>query len=94
MNFLYHIHEQSIKCPYCDKDCEDDDYVVARELDNRIEFECEYCYKKFWAEACMVYNTYSDCNLNDIEHSFKPTKSHPMVFDCENCYQTEVREDA
>lgn len=93
MNFNYHIYAPSIKCPYCDKECYDDDYLVAQDLEVRVEFECEYCGKVFYAEACIVYNTYSDCALNNKEHIFKQSKSHSRVFNCENCYYTEVRDE-
>ena len=91
MNFNYHIHKSSIECPYCDKSLIDDDGEVAMSPEERIEFECIYCGKKFWADSCIVYNTYSDCKLNGEEHKFKASKSHPTVFNCENCYEYEVR---
>ena len=91
MNVNYHIYVSNVKCPYCDKDCEDTEYEVARELETRIEFECEHCGRKFYAEACIVYSTYSDCELNDEKHDFKQSESHPTVFDCENCSHYEVR---
>ena len=88
--------KNNIKCPYCDRDCVDDDYAVFQEgFDNQIEFECEHCGKSFHAEPNVVYSTYSDCKLNgDEEHDFKATESHPTVFHCEKCYQWEVREIA
>jgi len=91
MNFNYHIHKSDIRCPYCDERCTDDDYVVAQELETRVEFECEHCGKLFWAESSIVFSTYSDCKLNGDEHDFKSAEKYPSVFNCENCYQTEVR---
>ncbi len=91
MNFNYHIHSSDIKCPYCDKECEDDDYVVAQELETQIDFECEHCGKTFHAVSCIVFNSYSDCSLNGKKHDFECSKHHPTVFSCKNCYQTEVR---
>jgi hypothetical protein len=91
MNLNYHIHVSDVQCPYCDLDCEDSEYEVARDLERRIEFECEHCEKKFHAEACIVYSTYSDCKLNDEKHDFEQSESHPTVFNCKNCSQTEVR---
>ena len=91
MNFNYHIHKSSIECPYCDKICHDD-YSVGTE-EERIEFECEHCEKKFYVDACIVFNTYSDCVLNDKEHDLIQSKSHPTVFDCNNCYYHEVRNE-
>ncbi len=94
MNYNYHIYNSSIKCPYCDKDCQDEEYTVTQRLETRIEFECEHCGKVFWAEACVVYSTYSDCRLNGDEHLFKnDCAEYPTVFDCENCSQHEVRFD-
>jgi hypothetical protein len=90
MNLNYHIHEISIKCPYCDKDCEDDDCVVAQELEARMEFECYHCNKKFFAEASIVYSTYSDCRLNDEKCDLKQSAFHPAVFSCEKCQHYEV----
>lgn len=91
MNLNYHIYVSNIKCPYCDKDCEDTEYEVARELERRIEFECEHCGRKFYVEACIVYCTYSDCELNDKKHNFKQLENHPTLFNCKNCYHHEVR---
>jgi hypothetical protein len=91
MNFKYHIYKPSIECPYCDKICQDDDHSVASELEKRVEFKCEYCGKKFYAESCIVYNTYSDCTLNGEEHDLIQSESHPAVFNCNNCYYHEVR---
>ena len=92
MNYNCHIHNLEIQCPYCDKHCADDDYIVAQDLDERIEFECESCGKKFWAESCIVYNTYSDCKLNDEEHVFENnSEKHPEYYYCENCQEHEVR---
>jgi hypothetical protein len=91
LNLKYHIYEGSVKCPYCDKDCPDDDYSV--EVDNQIEFECDHCEKTFWAEMNYSYSTYSDCSLNDIEHDWEQSESHPTVFNCRNCAQHEVREN-
>jgi hypothetical protein len=94
MNLKYHIHESNIKCPYCDASCRDDDYSVGENFDNPIEFECLSCKKNFWAEANIVYTTYSDCSLNKIEHDFVSAGGeHPQVFNCENCSQYEVRTD-
>ena len=90
VNLDYYIYEPNIKCPYCNKDCRDDDYIV--ELDAQIEFECEHCEKMFHVEPCIVYCTYSDCKLNGKEHDFEQSESHPTVFNCKNCYQHEVRE--
>ena len=90
MNFNYHINESDIKCPYCDEECEDHDYYVAQTFDDRMEFECEHCGKVFWATSSIVFSTYSDCSLNGKKHDFKASKSHPTVFNCENCYQSEV----
>jgi len=89
MNLQYHIHESSIKCPYCDHDCQDDDYVVDQD---KTEFECDKCEKVFWAEMNYVYSTYSDCSLNEIEHEWQQSKTHKMVYNCKNCSQYDVRE--
>ena len=91
MNLNYHIYQSNVKCPYCNKNCEDSDYEVARDLETQIEFECEHCERKFFAEACIVYSTYSDCKLNDEEHDFEQSKHRSTVFDCKNCYHHEVR---
>ena len=92
MNLQYHIHESTIKCPYCDCDCRDDDYEVAQDFDDRIEFECQSCERIFWAEASIVYSTHSDCALNDEKHDWENSGHHPTVFNCKNCSQYEVRE--
>lgn len=88
MNLNYHIHKSSIICPYCDKVCRDDDYIVAQKLDTKIEFECEHCGKKFQAEACIVYNTYSDCTLNGKTHDLIETHIEGF-FQCNNCEHYE-----
>lgn len=91
MNYNYHIHKSNIQCPYCDKICADDDYVVSQNMEEKIKFECENCGRMFWIEACVVYNSYSDCELNDKEHDFiNDCEKHPTVFNCKNCYQTKV----
>ena len=89
MNFNYHIHKSNIECPYCDKTCNDDDYSVALEV--KVKLECESCGKNFYVDTCVVYNTYSDCALNGKEHDLIQSKSHPTVFDCDNCYHHEVK---
>ena len=86
----YHIQESNIKCPHCDRDCENDG--VVEELETREEFECEHCGTKFWAEASVAYSSYSDCSLNNKEHEWENlTEKYPEVFNCKNCYQHEVR---
>jgi hypothetical protein len=91
MNSNYHIHVTSIMCPYCDAAYEDDDYSVENEIETQIECECDACGKKFHAEATVVFNTNSDCNLNDLEHEWETSETHPTVFNCKNCCQYEVR---
>ena len=91
MNLQYHIHESKIKCPYCDEENNDDDCQVAAEFDSRVDFECDHCGKTFFAEANVVYSTYSDCELNDEEHYFEVSPTHPTVFNCKNCTKYEVR---
>ena len=88
MNLRYHIHEANIKCPYCDKECPDDDYEVAKDIETRIEFECVHCGKKFWAESCIVYCTYADCALNGKTHDFIETHI-PGFFKCNECEHYE-----
>ena len=92
MNFLYHIDETRIKCPYCDKECSDDDHSVS-EIEEWVIFECEHCEKTFFAQANIAYTTYSDCKLNDVEHEFESSESHPTVFNCKNCYHWEVKNE-
>ena len=91
MNFNYHIQKSNIKCPYCDKDCEDYDYEAAQNLEEKIESECEHCGKKFYVEASIAYSTYSDCELNGESHDYEQSVSYPTFFDCKNCYHSEVR---
>ena len=94
MNLNYHIHKSDIICPYCDKECSVENYGVARDLEEKIELECEHCEKIFWAESCIVYNTYSDCGLNNEEHKFKnDCDEYPTVFNCQNCQKCEVRDN-
>lgn len=94
MNYNYHIHKSDITCPYCDKGCYDEDYVVARNLEERIEIECEHCGRMFWAESCIVFNTYSDCSLNGEDHDFQnDSEKYPTVFSCRNCQESEVRDN-
>ena len=90
MNLQYHIHESSIKCPYCDHECRNDDYDVDQ---NASEFECDSCEKTFWAEMNFVYSTHSDCSLNKQKHKWVNDAGgkYPQVFNCENCSQYEVR---
>ena len=90
-NLQYHIHESQIKCPYCDTECYDDDYQVGNEFDSPVDFECDNCEKVFFAEANVVYSTYSDCELNNEDHDFEVSRTHPTVFNCKRCYKTEVR---
>ena len=91
MNLQYHIHESKIKCPYCDAECNDDDCQVGNEFDSQVDFECDDCGKTFFAEANVVYSTYSNCELNDEEHDFEVSPTHPSVFNCKNCTKYEVR---
>ena len=91
MNFNYHIHNSYVKCPYCDKNCDDSEGMVAAQGETRIEIECEHCEKKFFADSSIVYNTYSDCELNGEKHDLRPSGSHPTVFHCKNCYYHEVK---
>jgi len=91
INLQYHIYESNIKCPYCDRECYDDDCEVAQNLGAYVDFECTRCEKVFFAESSVVYSTYSDCNLNGEEHDFEASKTHPTVFNCKRCYKTEVR---
>ena len=88
MNFQYHIHESSIKCPYCDCECHNDDYTIDQD---QSEFECDSCGKTFWAEMNFVYSTYSDCELNGKEHDYEQaSETHPTLYSCKNCYQYKV----
>lgn len=92
INLNYHIHESSLKCPYCDETCVDDDHCVGEDgFDVKTEYQCEHCDKTFHAEANIVYSTYSDCSLNGIDHEWYSIKSHPTVFHCKNCSQYDVR---
>ena len=90
-NLQYHIHESRIKCPYCDAECNDDDCHVGNEFDSQVDFECDDCGKTFFAVANVVYSTYSNCELNDEEHDFEVSPTHPSVFNCKNCTKYEVR---
>ena len=88
MNFNYHISEIQIKCPYCDKNCADDDHIVNGE--SPTEFECEHCGKKFWASMHYSYDTKSDCELNGQDHVWRAQPPHPRVHYCDNCAQVFV----
>lgn len=92
MGYFYHIHEFNIKCPYCDKEYCDDDHEVIREFDSRIELECGHYEKKFWAESCIVYNTYADCTLNGKPHDFVATHIAGQ-FKCNDCEYYEYRKE-
>jgi len=91
MNFNYHIYKSNIKCPYCDKDCEDYEHGATRGLETKVEFECEHCGKKFYIEVTIVYSTYSDCELNGESHDYEQSVSQPTVFNCKNCSQCKVK---
>lgn len=91
MNFNYHIHYSYIKCPYCDKNCENDGLLNLKNIEVKVEFECEHCEKKFYADSGIVFNTYSDCKLNGEEHDLKQSEHVPEVYHCENCYYHEVQ---
>ena len=91
MNLQYHIYEPGIKCPYCDEECNDDDYQVAAKFNSKVDFECDHCGKTFFAVAEVVYSTYSNCKLNDEEHDFKVSPTHSTVFNCKKCTEYEVR---
>ena len=86
MNLNYHIYESSIKCPYCDNDYSDDDYMVSQNLEAKIELECDSCGKKFWAEAFIVFSSHADCELNNEKHILEATHI-PNFFGCKNCPQ-------
>jgi uncharacterized protein with PIN domain len=92
MNLNYHIHKSSIECPYCDANLSDDDSIVTSQLEEPVEFECEFCGKTFWAESCIVFNTYSDCKLNGQKHKWVQSEfeSSKNVYNCKNCYQYKV----
>lgn len=86
MNLNYHIYHPDIKCPYCDVKYYDDNCYVSQQLETKIELECDNCNKKFWAEACIVFNTHSDCKLNNKEHDLEETHISNF-FNCKNCSQ-------
>jgi uncharacterized Zn-finger protein len=90
MNLNYHIHESSIKCPYCDEIYQDDDYAVTSEFETRVEVECSDCGKRFYAESCIVFNTYSDCKLNNTEHCWEKS-TIDSLFNFKNCHETDIR---
>ena len=90
MNLQYHIREGDVKCPYCNKVC-DNDGINALDLDRKTELECDHCEKRFYATAEVVYSTYSDCKLNGEEHELEVAANHPTVFNCKNCSHYEVK---
>ena len=90
MNLNYHIYKPDIKCPYCDTDYCDEDYYVSQQMETQVELECDDCGKNFWAEACVVFNTHADCELNDKKHDFEETHI-PNLFNCKNCPQTDYK---
>ncbi len=93
MNLNYHIHKSDTKCPYCDQSCEDDDYTVAKEDGDRVEFECPHCEKRFWAETDRVYSTHADCALNNETHELEESEHIKNLYNCKNCPHFEMKKD-
>ena len=95
MKLNYHIHESNIKCPYCNKDCADDDYIVSRNFEEMIKFECEHCGKMFYAISNIVFSTYADCGLNGKKHKLEKTHIKGF-FKCKVCeyftYKPKINE--
>ena len=89
MNLQYHIYELEIKCPYCNKD-QDDDHVVAKKSDVSVNVKCEYCGMAFNVQTRILFNSYSDCELNGIEHDLEKSSFAETVFNCKNCSQHKI----
>ena len=92
MNFKYRIWEPDIKCPYCDKDCYDDEHESASNLEVKIEMECEHCEKNFYVVSSINYCTYSDCELNNERHVLKGGENVLSLLQCNNCYHFELKD--
>lgn len=84
MNLNYHIHESTIKCPFCNREHADIDHIGRRNLDTSVEFDCVQCGKKFIVESCIVYNSYSNCKLNGESHTYEETHIKGF-YTCKHC---------
>lgn len=87
----YHIHKSNIICPYCNEEYDDDDYEVSRDLESKVELECEKCGKNFRASAEIVFNTEAACELNNKEHELIETHVKGF-FKCRVCKHYEHKD--
>ncbi len=63
------IDSYYILCPYCKSKCGDWE-SFSDSNDEKQDFECEDCGKKFEGEKCVTvdYRTEKDCELNGESH--------------------------
>lgn len=79
---------RDVNCPYCDAEVEinhDDGYGYGE--DEVFEQECGECEKHFVYTTSISFSydaKQADC-LNDGEHSWKPTATHPREFTKMRC---------
>lgn len=82
-----------LKCPYCETDvelCHDDGY--GYEENCLHQQDCGHCGKTFayTTEISFYFEPYkADC-LNEGNHEWKPTRTHPKewtMMRCETCWE-------
>lgn len=89
MNTKYHIQKRDLICPYCDRK-QEDVHEKSLPLWQPVIEECQFCQKKFKAEAEICFTTHSVCEENEMDHLFEST-SIPGFFMCANCEGSERR---
>lgn len=88
--------KDDLKCPYCEADneiCHDDGQGF--EEDRQHEMQCRSC-KKYFVFTTSIHFYYepykADC-LNDKDHKFKRSHTHPTsatVMRCTDCEEERV----
>jgi hypothetical protein len=81
-----------MNCPYCDSSQEvdhTDGYGYGE--DETYQQTCDDCGKTFVYTTGIIYNHYperADC-LNEGEHDWRPTHTHPKFFTKMRCYMCD-----
>jgi len=83
-----------VQCPYCHHDqevCHDDGEAYTE--DEKHQMECYECEKSFVFYTCISFDydpIKADC-LNDGNHTYKPTHTHPVELTKMSCTQCDTR---
>ena len=91
---------KDVECPYCEKEldiCHDDGFGYEEGVNHQIE--CPHCEKHFIFQTSIsfYYEPYkADC-LNDGNHKWSITNTHPKCFarmECGECGAETTQNDA